>query len=155
MELEGLRAKVEWEVRRVAAAFQAQSYVLSPQDYLESALQFEVPLESAVILYMTLSTDPVVTVVAIGLLELVAGGDLMFMARSAQGRWGKSSSHPNSALQSRMARGLYCLGIKDDETRNQLPHLSAHEKMELRLSLPREFWPQRWLDEEEQIESNC
>ena len=29
----------------------------------------------------------------------------------------------------------------EDET-----FLSAHEKMELRLSMPREFWPKRWLD---------
>ena len=47
-----------------------------------------------------------------------------------------------------MARGLYCLGFEDEGVLSQLPQLSAHEKIELRLSFPREFWPKRWLDEE-------
>lgn len=29
-----------------------------------------------------------------------------------------------------------------------LGELTAHEKMEMRLSMPREFWPKNWLDEE-------
>ncbi len=48
-----------------------------------------------------------------------------------------------------MARGLYCLGTDDSEALEQFyPAFSFHEKLELRLSLPREFWPQTWLDEE-------
>ncbi|RYX80189.1 hypothetical protein EON83_29695 [bacterium] len=47
-----------------------------------------------------------------------------------------------------MVRGLHCLGYKDEEVLSQLPPLTAHERMELRLSMPREFWPQKWLDEE-------
>jgi hypothetical protein len=46
-----------------------------------------------------------------------------------------------------LARGLYRLGL-DEDVLSQLPPLSADEKMELRLSMPREFWPQKWLDEE-------
>lgn len=30
--------------------------------------------------------------------------------------------------------------------------LSAHEKMEMHLSMPREFWPKTWLDEEGAVE---
>lgn len=47
-----------------------------------------------------------------------------------------------------MARGLYRLGFEDQSVWSQLPFLCAHEKLELRLSLPREFWPKPWLDEE-------
>jgi hypothetical protein len=45
--------------------------------------------------------------------------------------------------------GLYRLGL-DDENDPRATHcsLSAHEKLELRLSMPREFWPQKWIDEE-------
>ncbi|RYX80819.1 hypothetical protein EON83_26855 [bacterium] len=46
-----------------------------------------------------------------------------------------------------MARGLYRLGFDDEAIFSQLP-LTAHEKLELRLSTPRELWPQVWLDEE-------
>lgn len=46
-----------------------------------------------------------------------------------------------------MARGLYCLGFEDESILSQLPELSAHERLELRLNFPREFWPQSWLDE--------
>ena len=46
-----------------------------------------------------------------------------------------------------MARGLYRLGLGEDVL-SQLPALSADEKMEIRLSFPREFWPRRWLNKE-------
>lgn len=45
-----------------------------------------------------------------------------------------------------MARGLYRLGFTDESILQQLPTLSAHEKLELRLSMPREFWPEGWLE---------
>lgn len=48
-----------------------------------------------------------------------------------------------------LARGLYRLGFEDEDVLAKLNHpLSSHEKMELRLSLPREFWPKMWLAEE-------
>ncbi len=44
-------------------------------------------------------------------------------------------------LHERMARGLYRLGIDDEDIVTQFNYsLSAHEKLELRLSLSREFW---------------
>lgn len=46
-----------------------------------------------------------------------------------------------------LARGLYRLGL-DEDVLSQLPPLSADERAELRHSMPREFWPQKWLDEE-------
>jgi len=46
-----------------------------------------------------------------------------------------------------MSHGLYKLGFEDESVLSQLPSLSAHERLELRLSLPREFWPVTWLEE--------
>jgi hypothetical protein len=50
-----------------------------------------------------------------------------------------------------LAHGLYRLGLQCcgfdlsyNCIINNLPSLGAHEKLELRLSLPREFWPQKW-----------
>lgn len=45
-----------------------------------------------------------------------------------------------------MARAMYCLGFPESVLQ-QLPPLSAHEQLELKLTMPREFWPQKWLDE--------
>lgn len=47
-----------------------------------------------------------------------------------------------------LVRGLYCLGFEDSVINIVNYPLTSHEKLELRLSLPREFWPQKWLDEE-------
>lgn len=56
-----------------------------------------------------------------------------------------SSNDPSNAL---MSRGLYCLGFENPAIMSQLSPLSAHEKLELRLSMPREFWPPQWWAEE-------
>lgn len=40
-----------------------------------------------------------------------------------------------------MACACYRLGLEGENIQSQLPTLSAHEKLELRLSLPREFSP--------------
>ena len=56
-------------------------------------------------------------------------------------------SHIDSHYNEIMARGLYCLGFEDEAILSQLPPLTNHEKLELRLSMPREFWPKTWQDE--------
>ncbi|RYX82865.1 hypothetical protein EON83_17295 [bacterium] len=61
--------------------------------------------------------------------------------------WGEWDIRLNPKYDTAMARGLYCLGFEDEAILSQLPPLSAHEKLELRLGMPREFWPQKWLDE--------
>jgi len=54
---------------------------------------------------------------------------------------------PETEFDEYMVRGLYRLGVQDDVLALLSYHLSAHEKLELRLSMPREFWPQKWVDE--------
>ena len=51
-------------------------------------------------------------------------------------------------LSCEMARVLFKLVYDVTLIENRFAILSAHEKLELRLSVPREFWPQKWLDEE-------
>ena len=72
--------------------------------------------------------------------------DSRFLQPSAttQPLWNCSFS-PTTAYS--MARGLYRLGFEDESILSQLPSLSAHEQMELRLSMPREFWPKSRLEE--------
>lgn len=65
-----------------------------------------------------------------------------------EGRWHYSVSPKSSHGEKRIARALYRLGVEDQSVLSQFPQLSAHEKLELRFSLPREFWPKTWLDEE-------
>ncbi|RYX80991.1 hypothetical protein EON83_26030 [bacterium] len=51
-------------------------------------------------------------------------------------------------LNAILACGLYRLGIEEGEAWDELNlTLTAHEQLELRLGFPREFWPQKWLDE--------
>ncbi len=52
------------------------------------------------------------------------------------------------ALAPEMARVLFKLGHDLSFIEEHFDTLSAHERLELRLSLPREFWPKKWLDEE-------
>ncbi len=62
--------------------------------------------------------------------------------------------HIDSRYNEIMARGLYCLGFEDENILAELNHpLTSHEQLELRLSMPREFWPQKWLDEETSAEA--
>ncbi len=68
---------------------------------------------------------------------------------TGQGKWQYHVSLKSSEEGGRIARALYCLGQGTDDVLARLNYsLSAHEKLELRLSLPREFWPKTWLDEE-------
>lgn len=54
----------------------------------------------------------------------------------------------DSLIPALMARALYRLGFEDGGVLRQLNSpLSNHEKMELRLSMPREFWPRQWVEE--------
>lgn len=53
-----------------------------------------------------------------------------------------------------MARAFYRLGFENEDVLAQLNYpLTAHEKLELRLSIPREFWPKTWIDEEGAVQA--
>lgn len=47
-----------------------------------------------------------------------------------------------------LARTLYCLGVEEQGVWDELKNpLTAHDKIELRLTLPQEFWPSLWREE--------
>jgi len=71
------------------------------------------------------------------------------LLRRSNGTWG-IALYPG-LTDELMAWGLYRLGFQDKAVLSQLPSLSAHERMEARLSLPREFWPVTWLEEEKTV----
>lgn len=55
---------------------------------------------------------------------------------------------PHPLFDERMARGLYRLGLDDEDVLAKLNHpFSAHEQLELRDSMPRKYWPQKWLSD--------
>ncbi|RYX80951.1 hypothetical protein EON83_26445 [bacterium] len=60
-----------------------------------------------------------------------------------------SSKKKADAMVSRLLKAAYMMGYPIEVFNIELGlTLSYHEQLELRLSMPREFWPQKWLDEE-------
>jgi hypothetical protein len=145
MEFEGLSEQIEWEARRVAAAFELRGW--EKMYKLGERQVFEAVYESGVML-------DAVFVIGDSTLKSV---DIRNNKDSCQSKlygslqaWRVYKSHYVPAFNELMMRGLFRLGI-DETLLVPLEHpLSAHEKLELRLSLPREFWPKTWLDEEQQ-----
>lgn len=139
MESPVLNEQVEWEMRRVAVAFGMQEwthYYANPVWHCTGRAdkkQFAWQLSAQTLKLTSLS-----------IAEKGARTTLAYFLPDLGMRSGS-----NNAL---MSRGLYCLGIETENTSVQLPTLSAHEKMELRLSMPHEFWPQKWIDGENAAE---
>lgn len=148
MESEDVKAKVDWEERRVAAAFGVARW---ERDYTPwrtglaptgQVVQVEFCMES-----------PTIRRLMIGIYTQESGdlGDTcsVWIERKDPAQRTYPSREINVCYNEIMARGLYRLGIEDEEWIAPLNHpLTAHEKLELRKTMPREFWPQKWLDEE-------
>jgi hypothetical protein len=141
LESEDLNERIEWEARRVAAAFEIQAMI---------------PAWNGVKHHFLGKTPDGVSVTW----EIkppsthwtrirVHGGEEWSLIESSERGWYFA---PNTGLyfDEVLAYGLFRLGFEDEKIWSELPplSLSAHEKLELRLSLPREFWPKTWLDEE-------
>ena len=139
MESQALGEQIEWEVRHVAAAFGVEAWEKAKLDEgcltLDSA-EFSCVVSlsrNCVIAFCTHTGDSYCDIHTRGLESALFE---LLECRSS------------STCISRMARGLYRFGFKDESVLSQLPELTDHEKLELRRSMPREFWPQKWLDEE-------
>ncbi len=59
-----------------------------------------------------------------------------------------SPLHNSRILAPELARVLYKLGHSIEWIEANFDTITAHEQLELQRELPREFWPQRWLEEE-------
>ncbi len=148
MEFEVLSEEVEWECKRVVAAFGVTGWT-QRNLHKESELLFDATGESFRVMWW-ISSLPLAPILL-----------LAIEVRPPRGREGKAtwltSYESNFQYEVRevgestrelMARGLYCLCVENQNISDQLPALSAHEKLELRLSMSREFWPQKWFEEE-------
>jgi hypothetical protein len=129
--------KFEYEAKRVAAAFGVKitGYVV---DSLGAAYFNED--DALVPFYWSLSKEGELECLSIGSHD----GSGMCEVRCLDGVW---FCFPCEAYNERMGRSLYCLGIEDEGVWEQLGCcLSGHDKMELQISLPLQFWPDKWLD---------
>ncbi|BCM91852.1 hypothetical protein IAD21_03729 [Abditibacteriota bacterium] len=146
MEFEDVSEEVLRQCQRVAAAFGVTKWTWYPHPpfVISDNLDFSGyngPYMVRWLIWSRTGTESELCIVSIGdteLLRIHLEFDAVFEIRE----------EPLPGESELMARGLYCLGFEDETILSQLSPLSAHEKMELRLSFPREFWPQKWLDEE-------
>ena len=146
MEFEGVDGRIEWEARRVAAAFEVEIWQSDSEELTEVDFFGESSTGVSLSVQWVLSVGESSvhwTRVALDN-EQGAWCDMFFDPDIS--RWYLDPSQ--EAPLELMARGLYRLGLEDESVWSKLPALSAHEKMELRLSLPHEFWPQKWRGDE-------
>ena len=125
---------LEWEVQRIATAFGVDEVTMVRRIWgvHYEGLCGDVPVTWEI-------GDPNARV------KNIYAGDRSYCGVFlSKGQW---EFEPGQEGHEQIARGIYCLGIEKDEIWEHLPALTAHDKLELRLSMPREFWPQKWIDE--------
>ncbi len=136
MEAEEVREKIEWEARRIATAFEVETLTKGMFSYRGFShgilVTWRLGLQTGDLLRLTLYSDTLYC-------------ELFRELPHQDGQWMYRSYTPK--LNELMVRGLYRLGFEDENVLAQLTTFTAHEKLELRLSMPRELWPQKWLDE--------
>ncbi|BCM88905.1 hypothetical protein IAD21_00747 [Abditibacteriota bacterium] len=141
MEFEDVSEKVEWEARRVAAAFGVGEW--KPNEPSREIISYSC-FNNGTEYYVSFDTDGELKTLNIDEVESRQYTHCE-LQNLGMGQW---SLYNYSQYGKEMAYGLYRLGFEDEGILSQLPPISAHEKLELRFSMPREFWPQKWLDEE-------
>ncbi len=146
MESEILNEKVEWEARRVAAAFGVSEWEIIERDD-DRYRYWGMGRAGRYVRFVWLEESA--SRLTVG--ESTKRG---YMAPKGCCDWhdygplGLGEALNNDL----MAKGCYCLNY-DYECHHYedvwafLPPLSMHEKLELHLLMPRELWPQKWLDE--------
>lgn len=143
MEFEDVSEKVEWEARRVAAAFGVEEW-----EQVSAASEAEGK-------YLRYRGEDIEWQI-----DIMDGDVFSIEAGDAQENYCHLFNYPDywvidpsdAQQNERMMRGLYRLGIEDADVLAELNHsLTSHEKLELRLSLPGEFWPKTWIEEEGEV----
>ncbi len=140
MESEDVSAEVEWEARRVAAAFGVEEWESTAAFDDASWVEFD-GCSASTAIWCAILDD--------GTIEQISVGERPHscLVEMEEGRLEGITSEVE--YRELMARGLFRMGVDDPYILRTLNcPLSAHEKLELRVSLPREFWPKKWLDED-------
>ncbi|BCM89382.1 hypothetical protein IAD21_01228 [Abditibacteriota bacterium] len=143
MEFEVLSEEIEREARRLVAAFGIADWKPMPTLFASWVVHFEIKIKETFIEWAFLTAGSHLSFLYVGQRKDEYEG--CYLRRSEDGDW---LYRPDRHYNELMARGLYRFGFEDEAVLAVLPTLSMHEKLEARLSLPREFWPQKWLDEE-------
>lgn len=149
MGFDDVSERIEWEAKRIAAAFGVEDF---------TALRGHATLtnfyasEGEVSLWWSLDSRREQKMLRV--LDIKRGNQrCQVSVTNILGRLGETDKwvlFDQGVFREEMARWLYRLGFEDESILSRLPALSMHEKMELRLSMPRKLWPQKWLDEEKQ-----
>ena len=164
MESPLLGEKIEWEAKRVAAAFGIDKWVFKARivkqcdkngtrigERLLWDFDSKVPNE---LISWCFSVEPdELSWIEIGIPNALCCSVWRRYTSLPRNKcaWGFS---PQLQYHDLMRRGLYRLGFEDEGVLTRLNvSLTAHEKLELRLSMSREFWPQTWLDGEKEMMS--
>lgn len=149
MEFEPLSEQLEWESRRVATAFGVKEFTRS--SYNATTIDFSA-LYQDLKLWWSLDSRPEKTTLRVIDIKGSSGSgrfcqvSLLDVLGNSQekDRW---MFYSQGGVDDLMARVLYRLGFDDEKVLSRLPELTGHEKLELRFSMPREFWPQKWIEE--------
>lgn len=160
MEFENVSEDIEWEARRHAVAFGLSDCDAVGCDDEEGGqrLSFQVKTEGLWIeCWFELDDEQNVWGL---LIDDYGGGPFMeddMFARLmsfddevvCESHLPLSKKNKGDEVVSRLLKAVYLLGhpISAFESKLGLT-LSHHEKLELRLSMPREFWPKTWRDED-------
>ncbi len=172
MELEDVSEKVQKEARRVATVTGASEFRLTRYEYAHVSPFKHVSYSATHARYRGMWGETKIgwTIVAEGdsprdthrvVLQDLQIGDCLVYRKAIDSTqpelvWGpwalfeSSICNPTIILKEHMGRTLYLLGINMEDEEWLAPlnvNLSAHEKLELRLALPREFWPQKWRED--------
>lgn len=146
MEFEDVKGRVEWEARRVAAAFGAESFTASR--YNSTLTDFHASYKG-ICLWWSLDSRREKTMLRV--LDIKKGNQRCQVSVTnvlgslvEEDRW---MLIDQGVFREEMACWLYRLGFEEQSVLSQLPMLTMHEKIELRLSLPPKFWPKKWLEE--------
>lgn len=148
MEFEDVSENLEWEARRVAAAFGVKEWIeFFPKASAEDRAHFEGKAKSHWVHWVFIRHDTHLLYIYVG--ERNDEHNYCSFSNYSFDNHARYQCHPHRDYNRHMARGLYLLGFEDKILFMELAQtLSTREKLELRLSLPREFWLKTWLDEE-------
>jgi hypothetical protein len=140
MEFEDVSEEVDWEARRVAAAFGLVEWDEQGEscgDLFSSSRKQDFEVRCCIDNQARLFDLHI---------ENVDDPTTIYCDVELQPEFYCVPCFGNPSYNELMARGLYRLGFDDPALSSQLPELNAHEKLELRLSMPCEFWPKTWQD---------
>lgn len=156
-----LSRAIHWEARRVAEAFGIKDWSSVPVvgsatrfgftgecggiDGEDGSRQEEAGGQVGVALLWMVAPGVRVDYLCLG--DSLADQECSLLYDRTLDRWKLCSQLRHAHL---LACGLYCLGIVADTLAVEFDlELSLEQKEQLRLTLPREFWPKAWLEEEE------